>query len=330
MINKIAILGAGNMGTGLARLLGDNGYPIMLWTIEKEVAKEINARHQNKKYLPGIKLALTVAATTNLKLATRDSEIVIFAVPTQVVAETIKRIKKDLLPGVIVLSVAKGISLKTGETASQMIKKILPRVQHDKVAVLMGPLFAKEIAMHTPSVGLLATKDKTAYATLKKVFTNDYFFVRWSDDVLGAELGGALKNIYAILMGVCDGLSYGWNTKSATITAVVRELTTAGHLLGGKKETLMGLAGLGDLLTTGFGETSRNRRFGEYVCSLQSVPAALAKIGQVVEGHKTVEVAVKLLAKYKARLPLLFAVHKIIHQKNNPCRLFHEILQKYI
>lgn len=330
MINKIAILGAGNMGTGLARLLGDNGYPIMLWTIEKEVAKEINARHQNKKYLPGIKLALTVAATTNLKLATRDSEIVIFAVPTQVVAETIKRIKKDLLPGVIVLSVAKGISLKTGETASQMIKKILPRVQHDKVAVLMGPLFAKEIAMHTPSVGLLATKDKTAYATLKKVFTNDYFFVRWSDDVLGAELGGALKNIYAILMGVCDGLGYGWNTKSATITAVARELTTAGHLLGGKKETLMGLAGLGDLLTTGFGETSRNRRFGEYVCSLQSVPAALAKIGQVVEGQKTVEVAVKLLARYKARLPLLFAVHKIIHQKNNPCRLFHEILQKYI
>lgn len=330
MINKIAILGAGNMGTGLAHLLGDNGYPVVLWTIEEAVAKEINIKHQNKKYLPGAKLSMSVGATMDLKSAAKDSEIVILAVPTQVVGEVVKKIKNDLMPGAIILSVAKGINLKTGETVSQTVKKIIPAHLHDRVAALMGPLFAQEIAKHTPSVGVIATKDKTVFEVLNKVFTNNYFFVRWSDDLLGAELGGALKNIYAILMGVCDGLGYGWNTKSATITAVARELATAGHLLGGKKETLLGLAGLGDLLTTGFGETSRNRRFGEYLCTEKTVDGALKKIGQVVEGQKTVEVAVKMLAKYKKQTPLLQAVHSIIHKKVEPCAMFKEILQKDI
>ncbi len=318
------------MGTGMAKLIAGNGYPVTLWTIEEAVANNINRNHLNQKYLPGIKLPAHVHAVTDLKSALKDSKVVVMAVPTQAVAAVMKKAKRFLSSRVILLSVSKGLELKTGKTVSQIIKDVVPKKLRARVAVLMGPLFAIEIAKERPSVGLLAVKDKKIFDFLKKILDNDYFFTRWSDDVVGAELAGALKNVYAILMGVCDGLGYGWNTKSATITGAVRELALAGEFLGAKKETMYGLAGLGDLLTTGFGETSRNRRFGEMVCTEKSVDGALKKIGQVVEGAKTVEIAIKLLKKYKKQTPLLHATYNIIHKKTNPCAVFHEILKKDI
>lgn len=317
------------MGTGMAHLIARNNHSVILWTVEEAVACEINQNHTNKKYLPGIKLPSTVRASTDLKNALKDSHLVVMAVPTQVVANVMKKARPFLSPQSVLLSVSKGLELKTGKTVSQIIKSVAPKF-HKNLAVLMGPLFAIEIAKERPSVGLVAVKNKKVFDFLKKILDNDYFFTRWSDDVVGAELAGALKNVYAILMGVCDGLGYGWNTKSATITGAVRELAVVGELLGAKKETMYGLAGLGDLLTTGFGETSRNRRFGEYVCTHQSVGAALKKIGQVVEGAKTVEIAVRLLKRYKKQTPLLQATHDIIHKKINPCAVFNEILKKDI
>ncbi|MEK7508243.1 MAG: NAD(P)H-dependent glycerol-3-phosphate dehydrogenase [Patescibacteria group bacterium] len=328
-LNKVTILGAGNMGTGLAHLIAGNGYPVTLWTIEADVARDINRKHLNQKYLPGIKLPLAVRAGTDLKSALKDSEVVVIAVPTQAVTAVMKQAAAYLPPKAIILSTAKGLELKTGKTVSQIIKSVAPEF-HKNLAVLMGPLFAIEIAKERPSVGLLATKDKKVFDFLKKILDNNYFFTRWSNDVVGAELAGALKNVYAILMGVCDGLGYGWNTKSATITGAVRELAAAGELLGAKKETMYGLAGLGDLLTTGFGETSRNRRFGEMICVEKSVDAALKKIGQVVEGAKTVEIAIKLFRKYKKQTPLLHATYDMIHKKTNPCAVFQEILKNDI
>lgn len=317
------------MGTSMAKLIVGNGHQVTLWTIEKAVASDVSRKHLNQKYLPGIKLPAHVRAVTDLKSALEDSSVVVIAVPTQVVAAVMKQAAAYLPPKAIVLSTAKGLELKTGKTVSQIIKSIIPEF-HKNLAVLMGPLFAIEIAKERPSVGLLATKDKKVFDFLKKILDNNYFFTRRSNDVVGAELAGALKNVYAILMGVCDGLGYGWNTKSATITGAVRELAVAGELLGAKKETMYGLAGLGDLLTTGFGETSRNRRFGEMICAEKSVDMALKKIGQVVEGVKTVEIAIKLLRKYKKQTPLLHATHGIIHKKTDPCAVFHEILKNDI
>lgn len=330
MSHKITILGAGNMGTALAHLTGSNGHPTTLWSIEREVVADINERHENKKYLSGVKLPPQITATDNLKSALKNSTIIIWALPTQASGQIGKEVKKYLSPKSILLTVSKGIDLKSGQTVSQILKETLPRALHEQIAVLMGPLFASEISQKIPSVGLVATKEEKIFKALKKILENKYFFVRYSDDVLGAELGGALKNIYAILLGVCDGLGYGWNTKSATVAAAMRELADAGHYLGAKKETLYGLAGMGDLLTTGFGAKSRNRRFGEKICSGKSVAEALKEIGQVVEGVKTVEIAIKLLKKFKKETPLLHAVYEIVHQHRNPCQVFQRLLRDSI
>lgn len=328
--NKVSILGSGNMGTALAHLISANGYPISIWGIDKAIINDINLHQENKKYLPGVKLTAKTRATSDLKTALKGSSIIVLALPTQAVREVMAKGKQHLSANAIILSVAKGIDLKTGQTVSRILKDILPRSLHEKIAVLMGPLFASEISQKIPSVGLVAAKDPAVFRTLKQILRNKYFFVRWSDDILGAELGGALKNVYAILLGVCDGLGYGWNTKSATVAAAMREMANAGHYLGAKKETLYGLAGMGDLLTTGFGAKSRNRRFGEKICSGKSVEEALKEIGQVVEGVKTVEIAVKLLKKYKKDTPLLHAVYEIVHRHKNPCQVFQGLLEKKI
>ncbi len=329
-MSKITILGAGNMGTALAHLIGSNGHSVTLWGIDEALVKNINLRHENKKYLPGVKLPVKVRATADLSAALKGSSLVVLALPTQVAREVMNKAKKYLTPRIILLSVAKGLDLKTGQTVSQILKDVLPRSFHEKTAVLMGPLFASEISQRIPSVGLIATKKMTTFERLKDILENDAFFVRFSDDVLGAELGGALKNVYAILLGVCDGLGYGWNTKSATVAAAMRELADGGHYLGAKKETLYGLAGMGDLLTTGFGAKSRNRRFGEKICQGKSAAIALKEIGQVVEGVKTVEVAVRLLKNFKKETPLLHAVYHIVRQHQNPCRVFQRLLREGI
>lgn len=317
------------MGTGLAKLISNNGWPITLWTIEKEVAEEINKHHKNDQYLAGVVLGDNVTATTNLTLAARGAGMVIVAVPAGAVGEVMNKANPFLSKRALILSVSKGLDKKSGRTVCQMIKE-LSGAEWSRLAALMGPLFAVEIAQGVPSVGLLATKEKKVFNLWKKVLSNDKFFLRWSDDLLGAELAGALKNIYAILMGVGDGLGYGWNTKSATTTAVMRELAEVGHLLGAKKETMYGLAGLGDLLTTGFGETSRNRRFGELICQEKSVSAALEKIGQVVEGERTAPIAEGLLKSFRKQTPLLRAILAIIRKKADPAAAFQEILRKEI
>lgn len=317
------------MGTGLAKLISGNGWPITLWTIEKEVAEEINKHHKNDQYLAGVVLGENVTATTNLTLAVRSAGMVVVAIPAGAVGEVMKKANPFLSKRALILSVSKGLEKTNGHTVCQIIKEA-SGAEWSRLSALMGPLFAVEIAQAVPSVGLLATKEQRVFNAWKKVLSNEKFFLRWSDDLFGAELAGALKNIYAILMGVGDGLGYGWNTKSATTTAVMREMAEVGRFLGAKKETMYGLAGLGDLLTTGFGETSRNRRFGELICQKKSVSAALEEIGQVVEGERTAAIAWHLLKSFGKQTPLLRAVLEIIHKKSDPCAVFQEILKKEI
>ncbi len=327
---KITILGSGNMGTALAHLVGTNSHQVKIWGIEEDVVKDINLHHENKKYLPRVKLPAKVQATLNLEEALAGSQAVILAVPTQAVRAVMGKAKNYLASGIAILSAVKGLDLKTGQTVSQILKDILPRSLPEKAAVLMGPLFASEISANMPSIGILASRDIEICKFWQKLLVNKYFFLRYTDDVLGAELGGALKNVYAILLGVCDGLGYGWNTKSAVFVAVARELTLIGHYLGARKETLYDLAGLGDLLTTGFGVESRNRRFGEKLCSNKPAAEVIKEIGQVVEGAATVKAAVKLLKNFKKDTPLIHAIYDLAERHRNPSILFQRLLGKYI
>lgn len=327
---KVAILGAGNMGTALAHLIGTNGHEVNLWSIEPEVINDINIRHTNKKYLDGVILPANVFATLDLDKALLKAKVVVMAVPTQVLSSVLEQANKLLNKEMVFLSVSKGIEQKTGRTVSCVIKDNLSKDLQSHVGVLMGPLFATEIAQGLPSVSLVAIGNLNDYKILKKALSNDYFFTRYSADVLGAELGGALKNIYAILLGVCAGMGYGWNTKSATLSAAISEMAFCGQKLGAKKETLYGLSGLGDLLTTGFGEKSRNRRFGEKICTGETVDEALKEIGQVVEGVATLKIVAKMLKKYKKQTPLLNAVHDMVEHHKDPCAVFSKLLQKII
>lgn len=325
---KITILGTGNMGTAMAHLISNNKHQVVLWGIDKEAIDSINKHHENFKALSGLKLPSLVSATLNLKEALRNSQAVILAVPTQATAKVMQEAKPFVTSKMIFLGVSKGIENQTGCLITQIIKNSLPKKTRARVGVLMGPLFASEISKKIPSLGIAAIFDEKDFKILKNILENDYFFVKYSNDVIGAELGGALKNIYAILLGVCDGLDYGWNTKSAIMVAAINEMAEIGYYLGGKKETLYGLAGVGDLLTTGFGEKSRNRRFGEKLCSKKTVKRILSEIDQVVEGAETLKIVIKLLAKFKKRTPLLQAIYKIVQKRENPQKVFKGLLKK--
>ncbi len=313
------------MGTALAVLCARNGCKVTIWTIEPEVEETINNLHHNNKYLPEIKLSSNILATGNLSSALKENEWVIAALPTQIIGLVCKEYVSQFSARHKILSVAKGFSIATGQTISQLIHSIIPKV---KVAVLMGPLFANEIARENPSVALLASDDKVSLAAFKKILINDSFRVHESTDVLGTEVSGALKNIYAILMGILSGLEYGWNTKSAFITMALQEITLIVEHLGGKRETVYGLAGLGDLITTGFGEQSRNRRFGQALCTMKSVEKAVKSVGQVVEGVKTLEVIDRVTANYGGKLPLLGLIKKLVKGKDNPCAALEHFFKK--
>lgn len=325
---NVCILGTGNMGTALARLISQNGFPVTMWGIDKEAVENINSLHENRKFLPGVVLRDRVSATLELSKAASSAQVVILAVPAQVAGKVFTEALPHLNKKQIILSASKGIDTGSGLTVSRLIRNKMSQSWRNNLAVLMGPLFASEISTDVPTVGVVAAHGINVFNVLKKILSNSNFFVRYSTDITGAELGGALKNVYAIILGVCDGLGYGWNTKSAAMTAAIREMAAAGQFLGGKKETFYGLAGLGDLLTTGFGEKSRNRRFGEKVCSGKSVNEVLKDIGQVVEGAATVKILTKLLKKSKIKTPLLDAVFALVNDKKDPCQIMHKILEQ--
>lgn len=313
------------MGTALATLVTRNGYKVTIWTIEPAVVKTINNAHHNHKYLPKVELPAGVRATGDLAPALKQTKFVISALPTQMVGSVVKNYAQNFTVAHRVLSVSKGFVKDTGETVCSRLRCIIPRAY---TVALMGPLFANEIAARVPCVALLAGADKGTRTAFIKVLQNNVFRVQESDDVLGAEACGALKNIYAVFMGILAGLSYGWNTKSAFITMAIQEMAEVVGHLGGKRETVYGLAGLGDLVTTCFGEQSRNRRFGQALCKEKSIDKALQSVGQVVEGVETLEVIDRVLKGYSGSLPLLELIKRLVRSNADPHAIIEQFFKK--
>ena len=324
-ITSAAILGAGSLGTALAKLLTPKLSPIILVSNEASCADGINRDHRNPKYLTDITLASHICATTDHREATAHP-LVIFAVPTLAIRSEAEKLKAAGIPNdVPLLTCAKGIERNTGERMSEILREIFP---HNPIAVLTGPNHAEEIAHDLVTCAVIASEDAQLAAELQQLFTLPYFRSYTSNDLAGAEIGGAVKNVYAIAAGMAHGLGLGDNAVAALVTRALAEMTRLGTALGGNPETFSGLSGVGDLIVTCFSEHSRNHRVGLALGKGQSLEQAVQSLGMVAEGVPNTLSIHDAARKAGVRTPILDAVYSVLYENKQAAAAMHELLNR--
>ena len=324
-ITSAAILGAGSLGTALAKLLTPKLSPIILVSNEASCADGINRDHRNPKYLTDITLASHICATTDHREATAHP-LVIFAVPTLAIRSEAEKLKAAGIPNdVPLLTCAKGIERNTGERMSEILREIFP---HNPIAVLTGPNHAEEIAHDLVTCAVIASEDAQLAAELQQLFTLPHFRSYTSNDLAGAEIGGAVKNVYAIAAGMAHGLGLGDNAVAALVTRALAEMTRLGTALGGNPETFSGLSGVGDLIVTCFSEHSRNHRVGLALGKGQSLEDAVKSLGMVAEGVPNTLSIHDAARKAGVRTPILDAVYSVLYENKQAAAAMHELLNR--
>lgn len=311
---KIGVIGAGSWGIALAVLLHKNGHQVSVWSILKDEIEMLNRDREHRDKLPGVKLAEEIIFTNNLEESVKGMDILVMAVPSPFIRSTAKLLQDLVVENQIVLNVAKGIEESTLLTMSQIIEGELSTV---KVAVLSGPSHAEEVGRMIPTTIVVGAKEKETAEFIQNVFMNEVFRVYISPDVLGIELGAALKNVVALAAGIADGLGYGDNTKAALITRGIAEIARLGTAMGGKFETFTGLSGIGDLIVTCASMHSRNRRAGILIGKGLTMDEAMKEVKMVVEGVYSAKAALALSQKYQVQLPIIEQVNEVLFQ-NKP------------
>lgn len=311
---NIGIIGAGSWGIALAVLLHNNGHQITVWSILQDEIDMLNTEREHKDKLPGVKLSEDMVFTTDIKGAIEGKDMLVLAVPSPFIRSTAHSMKKYVTDEQILVNVAKGIEEKTLMTLSQVIEEEIPQAD---VAVLSGPSHAEEVGRGIPTTIVVGAKMKKTAEVIQNTFMNDVFRVYTSPDVLGIELGAALKNVVALAAGIADGLGYGDNTKAALITRGIAEISRLGIAMGGKYETFSGLSGMGDLIVTCASMHSRNRRAGILIGQGRTMEEAMAEVKMVVEGVYSAKAAMGLARKYDVELPIIEQVNEVLFQ-NKP------------
>ncbi|MBZ0121763.1 MAG: NAD(P)H-dependent glycerol-3-phosphate dehydrogenase [Sandaracinaceae bacterium] len=318
MTTKAAVLGAGSWGTALAKLLADNGHDVRLWARRDDQVETLNRTKRNDAYLPGFDLPANLIATSDLREAFEGAGLVVSVVPTHglrhVWSEAAALVPKDAP----IVSATKGIEVSTLLLVSQIFEELLPSEQHDQLTYLAGPSFAREVAGRLPTAVSIAGKSAAACERAQDFLRNETFRVYTTDDVIGAEIGGALKNVIAIAAGVSDGLGFGHNTRAALITRGLAEMTRLAVALGGHPMTMAGLAGMGDLVLTCTGDLSRNRKVGLALGQGQKLDAILAGMTMVAEGVRTTRSAHELAEREKVEMPITHAMYRILYEDQPP------------
>jgi len=323
MFDRISIIGSGSWGTALAVLLSDHGLPITLWSHNPSVAAEINSQRTNSSYLPGIEIPSPVRATPDLA-ETLSSPLIVFVVPSKAVRKIATQLAElGAKPGTVIVSCTKGIEHDTGKLMSQVLADCLPE---SRMAVLSGPNLAVEIARRIPAASVIGSDQPDLLEPLQRVFSVKNFRAYTSDDILGIQLGGALKNVYAIAAGVCDGFGMGDNSKAALVTRSLAEMTRLGVSLGGRKETFFGLSGVGDLMVTCFSAQSRNRKFGERLGRGETPAAIIDSMKMVAEGVPTSLGAWQCAQRAGIDAPITAEVYSVLHQAKPPRESMSELL----
>lgn len=325
---KIGILGAGGWGTALSAVLHYNKHNISLWEFNKDLAEKFKLNRENERFLPGIKIPSEINITSDLKEAVNEKEIVIFVVPSHVVREVAEKIKNFNLKDKILISAVKGVENKTLYRISEVLKDVLIDLSSDNIAVLSGPSHAEEVSRNIPTAVTIASSNTELAIHLQEVFMNPFFRVYASEDIIGVELGGSLKNVIAIAAGICDGAELGDNTKAALLTRGIAEITRLGAAIGAEPKTFSGLTGIGDLIVTCYSTHSRNRFVGEQIGKGKKLQDILKDMVMVAEGIKTAESAYQLSIKYNVETPIIEKVYNILFNNENPKNAVNELMTR--
>jgi glycerol-3-phosphate dehydrogenase (NAD(P)+) len=309
----IAVLGAGSYGTALAISLARNGNPTLLWGRNADDIRVMTEQRMNQRYLPDIPLPDSLAVTADLAYAVGECRDILISVPSHAFADTLKQIKPYLQPAARVAWATKGLEPETGRLLQDVAKEILG--DEVSLAVLSGPTFAKELAKGLPTAISLSSTDPEFIATLSDLLhCTKTFRVYTNPDFIGVQLGGAVKNVIAIGAGMADGIGFGANARTALITRGLTEMCRLGCALGAKKETFMGMAGLGDLVLTCTDNQSRNRRFGLLLGEGKGVDEAMTTIGQVVEGYRNAKEVFNLAQRVGVEMPITEQIYQVLYQ----------------
>lgn len=307
----ISVIGAGSWGTALALLLYKNGHKVTVWSIMKDEIEMLQREHEHKEKLPGVKLPEDMEFTTDLEKVLTGKDVLVLAVPSPYTRSTSHSMAPFVKEGQIIVNVAKGIEEHSLLTLSQIIEEEIPQAE---VAVLSGPSHAEEVGRGIPTTIVVGARKKETAEYLQNIFMNEVFRVYISPDVLGIELGAALKNVVALAAGIADGLGYGDNTKAALITRGIAEIARLGTAMGGKAETFSGLTGIGDLIVTCASMHSRNRRAGILIGKGYSMEEAMAEVKMVVEGVYSAKAAMGLAKKYQVQIPIIEQVNAVLFE----------------
>ena len=323
---KISILGAGGWGTALAILTASGGHTVSLWARSEASADDLRSGRINQRHLPGVVIPDDVEVTNQLTLSS-DADCLFWAMPSTALAEIAERVSRSitLRQDTVLISCVKGLDHDRLLRMSQVLSLAFPQNQ---VAVLSGPNHAEEVARFIPSATVIGSNSETVAANLQQLLSSSAFRVYSSTDIPGIEFGGALKNIFALAAGICDGLGLGDNSKAALVTRSLAELTRIGTALRGKRETFQGLSGMGDLVVTCFSRHSRNRRVGERLARGESLTRIIESMGTTAEGVPTTRSAWELARQAKVDTPIIDAVYSILHERLPPGEAVNLLLSR--
>ena len=324
---RLAVIGAGAWGTALANLLAKKKNNVNLWIYEKDLCQIIAKKRENTRYFPGIKLSNNINPVSDLEEVVKDSAIVIIVVPSQHIRGIFKVLSFFLPENALIVSASKGIENGTLSTISQIYTEEFNSRSRDNFAVISGPSFAKEVANEKPTALVAASKNRETQELLQKLFSTPYFRIFISNDVIGVELGGALKNVIAIAAGISDGLGNGYNARAALITRGLSEMMRIGNVMGAEPQTLTGLSGMGDLILTCTGELSRNRTLGLKIGKGESLKEIQKEMIAVAEGVATVKSANSLIEKHHIHAAIIKETYYILYKNKNPHQAMLDLMR---
>lgn len=324
-MKKISVLGSGSWGTALAIVLAQNGFEVSMWTLKEEQCINMNKNRENIDYLPGVIIPSNISVTTDLEKSIVDSKMIILAVPSQAIRSVCKQIKPFINDEQILIDVAKGLENNTGLRLSEVCRGELP---NNKYVALSGPSHAEEVSRGIPTTIVVSSEHIYAAEEVQDAFMNSSVRVYINSDIIGVELGGALKNIIAFGAGICDGLGYGDNAKAALMTRGIREISRLGVAMGADESTFSGLSGIGDLIVTCTSMHSRNRRAGILIGEGKSLEETLEEVKMVVEGITATKVAYEVAKELKIDMPIINAIYSVLYENANPNEVVTELMTR--